>query len=81
MRWSDDLRPRYSVRYERPAERRHATVAARHLLADTLEDAKLEAAILYACIDADDLPPAYRIVKGARRVVYRYPEATHAVCS
>ena len=73
MRLSDHAPPRFTVHYEWPASRRCGH-EVRQLIADSLDDAKLEAAILYACIDSTTLPPAYRIVRGARRTVYRYPE-------
>ena len=80
MSWSNELPERFSLHYDwaRPKSPRASAQRAKPqpLIADSLEDAKLEAAILYAC--ADRLPPAYRIVKGARRVVYRFPEARGA---
>jgi hypothetical protein len=76
MTWSNEAPPRYSLHYEWPAPAAAGPEACgRKLVADTLEDAKLEAAILYACADLP-LPAAYRIVRGARSVVYRYPEAS-----
>ncbi len=64
---------RFTMHLEWAQGRASSLSRPRALIADTLEDAKLEAAILYACDDAE--PEAYRIVKGARRVVYRFPEA------
>jgi hypothetical protein len=78
MRWSHDPPARYTVRYEWPARGRQHASRVRSLIADTMEDAKLEAAVLFACIEWPTLPTAYRIVRGARRVVYRYPEAAAA---
>ncbi|HLZ76357.1 hypothetical protein [Phenylobacterium sp.] len=75
MRWSDEAPPRYSLHYEWPSRLQMATARAYALIADSLEDAKLEAAILYACADPEASPHAYRIVRGARTVVYRYPES------
>jgi hypothetical protein len=66
--WLDTMPSRYTLHYEAPNGAPHT------LIADCLEDAKLEAAILYACVDAPRPPRSYRIVKGARTVVYRYPE-------
>ena len=74
MRWSDEAPPRYSLHYEWPCRLQTATAPAYALIADSLEDAKLEAAILYACADPQTSPGAYRIVRGARTVVYRFPE-------
>jgi len=74
MKWSDDVPPRYSLHYEGPSRMQTATGRAYALIADSLEDAKLEAAILYACAEPQTPPRAYRIVRGARTVVYRYPE-------
>ena len=76
MSWSNDAPPRYSLHFEgsaSPAARPQG--CGLKLVADSLEDAKLEAAILYAYADLPTAPKAYRIVKGARSVVYRYPEA------
>ena len=74
MSWCNEAPPRYSLHFEDSAG---PTVrpegCGRRLVADSLEDAKLEAAILYACVELPQLPPSYRIVKGARSVVYRYP--------
>jgi hypothetical protein len=78
MSWSNDTPPRYSLHFEElagPVARPEG--CGLKLVADSLEDAKLEAAILYACVDLPTPPKAYRIVKGARSVVYRYPEARH----
>lgn len=79
MRWSNDLRPRYSLHFEGPDGRPPRDGQVRSLISDTLDDAKFEAAILYAAVDPAVLPQAYRIVKGARRVVYRYPESPSRV--
>ncbi|HEY3948487.1 hypothetical protein [Phenylobacterium sp.] len=78
MSWSIDPPARFTLHYEWPRKPlRPRAGAARPtplaLIADSLEDAKLEAAILYACDERT--PPAYRIVRGAKRVVYRFPEA------
>jgi hypothetical protein len=62
--------PRYTLHAE-PADARRKAKPQR-LRAATLEDAKLEAAIVFAC--AEHLPAAYRIVEGVAEVVYRYPE-------
>lgn len=70
---SADLAARYTLHFEWPG-RRPKRGAPRRLIADTLEDARLEAAILYACADGATPPTAYRIVRGARRVVYRYTQ-------
>lgn len=69
-----DAPPRYRVQFEWPEGRPRDARPTRGLIADSLEDAKLEAAILYATADMPRLPQAYRIVRGARTVVYRYPE-------
>jgi hypothetical protein len=74
MRWSNDLPPRYFLHFGWREGQPEGDGKVRGLIADSLEDAKLEAAILYACADLTKLPTAYCIVKGARRVVYRYPE-------
>jgi hypothetical protein len=63
-------RARYTLYDDGPVRRRDVS-PPRRLLAESDEDAKLEAAILYACADK---PSPYRIVRGARRVIYRYPE-------
>jgi hypothetical protein len=39
-----------------------------------LADAKLQAALIYACADAAAGSHGYRIVGNSGRVVYRYPE-------
>ena len=63
---------RFTLHFEWPAGARRKTPDARLLMGGDLDDAKVEAAIVYACMD--EPPPAYRIVAGARRVAYRYPE-------
>ena len=65
---------RYTLHYEWPGRRHKSKDAPRRLIAETLDDAKLEAAILYACADGAILPTAYRIVRGARRVVFRFAQ-------
>jgi hypothetical protein len=75
MTWSDEASRRYSLHYEWPSRLQTATGRAYALAADSLDDAKLEAAILYGSADPKTSPGAYRIVSGARDVVYRYPEA------
>jgi hypothetical protein len=67
-------RPRYTLHFEWPKARPPGAIHAHLLLGDDLDDARVEAAIIYAGLDYETLPPAYRIVCGSRRVVYRYPE-------
>jgi hypothetical protein len=72
MIWSNERPPRYRLHCEDAGGRR--LEPAHTLIADSLDDAKLEAAIVYACADFAVVPQSYRIVRGAKRVVYRYPE-------
>jgi hypothetical protein len=65
---------RYTLHFEWPGRRPKPKDAPLRLIAETLEDAQLEAALLYACADGEILPTAYRIVRGARRVVFRYAQ-------
>lgn len=76
MNWSDDAPARFSLHYQWPSRLQTATGPAHALIANSLEDAKLEAAILYASADPSTSPNAYRIVEGPLTVVYRYPEHT-----
>lgn len=71
----------YAVHFEfnEPME---TQIGPRHeLQGDTLENAKMEAALLYALADFGTLPAAYTIVQEGRGEVYRYPEvATDRDC-
>jgi hypothetical protein len=65
---------RYAVHFEfeSPVE---AKVDPRHELdGNTLEAAKLQAAILYAVADFGTPPKAYQIFRDGETEVYRYPE-------
>jgi hypothetical protein len=65
---------RYAVHFEfeEPVE---AQVEPRHdLEGETLEGAKLQAAILYAVAHFGTQPAAYRILRDGWAEVYRYPE-------
>jgi hypothetical protein len=65
---------RYAVHFEFD-EAIEAPVEPRHALeGETLEDAKLQAALLYALADFESLP-AYRILRDGWAEVYRYPES------
>ena len=65
---------RYMVVFEW-AGRGHEDVK-RELTADTLDMAKLQAAMLYAADFEDPGPDAYRIIENGKAEVYRYPEPT-----
>jgi len=63
---------RYTVHLEWPDG---AADAGRELNADTLELAKMQAAMLFAALEGP-LPIGYRIKQDGEYEVYRYPEAT-----
>lgn len=66
--------PRYTLHVEWAGDRPDGVADAYLLMAGDLDDARLEAAIIYAGLEFSTLPPIYRIVTSARRVVYRFPE-------
>jgi hypothetical protein len=66
--------PRYTLHVEWAGDAPDGAADAYLLLAGDLDDAKIEAAIIYAALDYSTLPPIYRIVTGAHRVAYRFPE-------
>jgi hypothetical protein len=65
---------RYTLHFDAPARGPANSNDAHPLTTGTLADAKLQASLLHACSDTPLDPQGYRIVGGASRVVYRYPE-------
>jgi hypothetical protein len=66
---------RYLVQFVWDGDAEDREGARRELAADTIETAKLEAAIMYAEAASCGAPPAaYRILQNGDREVYRYPE-------
>ena len=65
----------YVLQFEWSGDNNLEDKARRPLEADTLEDARLEAALAFAMNDFKGDPPrAYCILDAAHKEVYRYPE-------
>jgi hypothetical protein len=65
----------YSVRFEWRNALNNQDEPFRELGGDTFEDAKVDAALLYACEPFRGPPPsAYAILQNGVTEVYRYPE-------